>query len=207
MRAMYLCVFLLLSSLCGCGTRDFPGTEPGPAVLIEVPQTRQATPYTCGVAVLQSLLAHNGFLYRQDVLEERVGATPERGTSPEAMMECMREHGIAAEIEENMSMARLRGHIAAGRPVVCFLQAWNDDPAFDYSAGWEDGHYAIAVGYDGGRIYFMDPSTLGNYAYVDNDKLPARWHDGDENGQVHRAGIVVTNPNPVYRRNAFSPIL
>lgn len=202
-------VALLLLAFCGCktnGPQRLCG-ELRPSVLIEVPQTRQATPYTCGVAALQSILAHNGFLYRQDVLERRVEATPERGTRPEAMITCMEDHGIGARIEENMTLERLRAHIDAGRPVICFLQAWNDDPEFDYSTGWEDGHYAIAVGYDADRIYFMDPSTLGAYAYIPNEKFLRRWHDGDERGQIYQAGIVVTNPSPTYKMGAFTPML
>lgn len=210
MRIRHLCaVLVLLVLFCGCaeyGDRP-PRLEPSPSVLIEVPQTRQATPYTCGVAVLQSLLAYNGELYRQDVLEHRVGATPESGTNPRAMVKCLEEHGIGAVIEENMTLERLRGYIDSGRPVICFLQAWNDDPDFDYADGWEDGHYAIAIGYDPRRIYFMDPSTLANYAYVENDKLLVRWHDGDDQQKVYQTGIVVTNPTPAYKKNAFSPML
>ncbi|MCD8351518.1 MAG: C39 family peptidase, partial [Planctomycetaceae bacterium] len=165
------------------------------------------TDYTCGVAVVQSLLAHGGILFRQDVLEKAVGATPEDGTGPDAIMKSLRQHGFHATMEENMTLERLRCHIDAGRPVVCLLQAWNGDPDFDYSTGWEDGHYAIAIGYDDCRIYFMDPSTLANYVYIDNAAFLSRWHDGNETVQIWQAGIVVDIPIPVYRRNVFKPML
>lgn len=208
MRARWLCVFLFFLPLfLGCSNAPVRQDSARPLVLIEIPQTRQATPYTCGVAVLQSILAFNDFSYRQDILEERVGATPEQGTSPEAITRCLHEHGIGAVIEQNMPLERLRGYIDSGRPVICFLQAWNDDPAFDYSTGWEDGHYAVAIGYDSGRIYFMDPSTLANYAYIGNAAFLERWHDGNEEQHLRQAGIVVTNRNPKYQRNAFSPML
>lgn len=202
-----LIALILLVGVCGCSDRNVRPAELRPSVLIEIPQTRQATPYTCGVAVVQSLLAYNGVLFRQDVLERRLGATPERGTTPDAIMTCLNEYGIGAVVEQNISLPRLRAYIDAGQPVVCFLQAWNDDPAFDYSTGWEDGHYAVAVGYDADRIYFMDPSTLANYAYIPNGPFLARWHDGDERQQIYQAGIVVTNRQPVYKRDAFVPML
>lgn len=208
MRTKHLCaLLLLLTVLSGCADRTDRQAQFRPTVLIEVPQTRQATPYTCGVAVLQSILAYNGTEYRQDILERRVGATPEAGTNPQAMIKCLEEHGIGAAFAQNITLERLRGYLDAGRPVICFLQAWNDDPEFDYSAGWEDGHYAIAIGYDSRRIYFMDPSTLANYTSIDNDKFLPRWHDGDDRHQVYQAGIVVTNPTPSYKRNAFLPML
>lgn len=202
-------LFVSLWIVAGCVEHPVPSApvERQPSVLIEMPQTRQATAYTCGVAVLQSILAYNGILYRQDVLEQKVGATPERGTNPYAMMECLHENGIGAEIVENIGLPRLRAYIDAGKPVICFLQAWNDDPAFDYTDGWEDGHYAIAIGYDAGRIYFMDPSTLSNYAYIDNQEFLKRWHDGDEEFQFRQTGIVVANPAPAYMKNAFKPML
>ena len=208
MRTKYLGVLLILmTALYGCTDTGSRVAELKPSVLIEIPQTRQATAYTCGVAVLQSILAFNGILYRQDVLERTVGATPEDGTNSQAMIQCLNENGIGAVIVRNMTLEQLRGYIRAGRPVVCFLQAWNENPAFDYSEGWEDGHYAVAIGYDPYRIYFMDPSTLAKYAYIDNDQFLKRWHDGNELHQVYQTGIVVTNPNPVYQRNAFSPML
>lgn len=202
-------LFILLLALAGCGQRDVPVREdrPPPFVLMEIPQTRQATPYTCGVAVVQSILAHNGFDYRQDVLEKKVGATEEDGTGPQAIIACLEEHGIGAAVARDMTLDQLRGHIDSGRPVICFLQAWNDDPAFDYSTGWDDGHYAVAIGYDAGRIYFMDPSTLANYTYIDNEEFLTRWHDGDATHRIHQAGIVVTNARSAYRKNAFLPML
>ncbi|MCD8139993.1 MAG: C39 family peptidase [Planctomycetaceae bacterium] len=200
---------LLFAVIAGCAGhgRSGPAAPLQPRVLIELPQTRQATDYTCGVAVVQSLLAHGGVLFRQDILEKELGATPEDGTGPDAIMECLRRHGFHAAMEQEMTLERLRCHLDAGRPVVCLLQAWNGDPAFDYSDSWEDGHYAVAIGYDDCRVYFMDPSTLANYAYIDNKTLLTRWHDGDGTVQIRRAGIVVAIPSPVYRRNAYKPML
>ncbi len=211
MHKKYLVLFLAaLCLLCGCvaeAERERKNGSSGPVVLLELPQTRQATNYTCGVAVVQSILGYNGHLYRQDVLEKKMAATPEHGTDPFAMMACLAEYGIGAELAENLTLGELRAFIDCGRPVICFLQAWNDDPAIDYTDVWEDGHYAIAIGYDQGRIYFMDPSTLANYTYIPNGQFLSRWHDGNEDGRFHNGGIVVTNPSPVYQRELFKPML
>lgn len=213
MRIKYLgTLFVLLLALCGCAEHNGGDAQLGSSVatssvLIELPQTRQATNYTCGVAVVQSILAYNGVKLREDVLAEKVKATPERGTAPDAMMSYLAEHGIGTRLVKNMTLAELRAFIDASCPVICFLQAWNEDPEFDYSTGWEDGHYAIAIGYDAERVYFMDPSTIANYTYIPNQQFLSRWHDGDETHQVYQAGIVVSNSNPTYKRKAFLPLL
>lgn len=200
-------LLLLVLALSGCAEPVAQKNGVRPSVLVELPQTRQATPYTCGVAVLQSILAYNGILYRQDVLEKMVGATPEWGSNPQSLMTCLENHGIGATMLRDMTLPRLRAHIAARQPVICLLQAWNDDPAFDYSNGWDDGHYAVAIGYDAERIYFMDPSTLDRYAYICNDEFLARWHDGNEEIQLNQTGIVITNPSPSFKKDSFAPML
>lgn len=206
-RKYFAVLLLAVCMLYGCADSTPVNGRHGPSVLIEIPQTRQATDYTCGVAVVQSILYHNGVEYRQDVLEKMLGATPERGTTPQSMMACLAEHGIDSAVVEGMTLDQLRGLIDAGHPVICFLQAWNDDPAFDYSDGWEDGHYAVAIGYDRERIYFMDPSTIANYTFIPNRQFLARWHDGDERRQIYNAGIVVANSRPAYEKEAFLPML
>lgn len=205
-KQLFFVLLFALFAFSGCGERVPPGGDIKPAAMIELPQTRQATDYTCGVAVLQSLLYYNGMEYREDVLAKRVGADPELGVNPEAMLACLREHGIGSEFVENMTLAELCAHIDAGRPVVCVLQAWNDEPGYDYSNSWEDGHYAIAIGHDAANMYFMDPSTIANYTYIRKERFLARWHDGDMRRKIFNAGIVVTNPHPQYKRNAFLPL-
>ena len=58
------------------------------------------------------------------------------------------------------------------------------------------GHWVVAIGYNKDNIFFMDPSTSGNYTYIPKDKLVARWHDYayDSNNQLYnlaQVGIIV----------------
>jgi predicted double-glycine peptidase len=180
------------------------GVEPfHPARLIRIPQTGQATFYTCGVAALQSVLYHNGIECSQDVLELAVGTTPQQGTGMEDMRKFLNDKGVRAEIRETMTLRDLRGCIDLGRVVICILQAWDDEDGHDYSDTWNDGHYAIAIGYDDKRVYFMDPYTIANYTYVGNEALLTRWHALNRGVRYIKAGIVVTNHNPIYRQDAF----
>jgi len=174
-----------------------------PHKLIEIPQTGQATFYTCGVAVLQSLLYHNGIEYTQDDILPSVESTPEHGTGIVLMNRFLNENGIDAEIRRNITLQELRGCIDHGHTVICLMQAWNEDSGHDYSDDWNDGHYVVAVGYNDDRIYFMDPYTIANYAYIDNDDFLVRWHALNGGVRYLNTGIIVSNPKPVYRRDAF----
>lgn len=163
------------------------GSVPG---LIRVPLTRQATVYTCGVAALQSVLYHYGHEWREDQLMENLEVDPENGTLYRSMVEFVRSQGFRADVLTGMSLEYLKRSIDRKKPVIVLLQAWPDGPV-DYARDWEDGHYAVAIGYDSERIYFMDPSTLGNYTYVPTGEFLKRWHDIDGVEPLHHFGMII----------------
>lgn len=177
--------------------------------LIPVPLARQATNYTCGVAALQSVLAYYGIQVRQDLLAEALLADPEQGTNYHKMVAYAQAHGLHVEVYVDMALDALQRLLDAGQPVIVALQAWADAPV-DYVEDWDDGHYAVAVGYDGERIYFMDPSTLGNYTYIPVAEFLARWHDmylaqGEPVRLVH-FGLVIGGVEPNYDPQAVVPM-
>ena len=211
--------------LAGCATTG--GSAPTAQVTsspirISVPLVRQATNYTCGVACTESILYYNGIDYREDNLAQALGSTEEDGTSISNIVEFLHhansntgywmgqgtefQNGIGAELRTNMTLDDLHGQIDGGHPVICTIQAWSTADDEDYATEWEDGHYVIAVGYDADNVYFMDPSTRGNYTYIANDEFMTRWHDGDAEQQLQQPGIVITNPNPVYDPAAILPL-
>jgi predicted double-glycine peptidase len=187
-----------------------------------VPLVRQATDYTCGVACTESILYYNGIDYREDNLAQTLGATEEDGTDIAHIVDFLHrvnsrtgywmgqgtefQGGIGAELRTDMTLDDLRAQIDGGHPVICAIQAWSAETNEDYAAEWEDGHYVIAVGYDDDNVYFMDPSTRGNYTYIANDEFMTRWHDGDSDQRLQQPGIVITNPNPVYDPDVVLPL-
>lgn len=157
-----------------------------PSVQLQVPLARQATGYTCGVAALQSVLHYFGKPFRQDVLADALGSSPEQGTNYKRMAAFAQANGLACVAREGMSPDLLRSLINEGKPVMIALQAWAASGT-DYSTAWDDGHYVIVVGYDDATFYFMDPSVLGNYACLAEEELLTRWHDCyEENHTLHR---------------------
>lgn len=206
-------------------------TTARPTRLIPIPLIRQGRDNTCGVACVQALLRYAGYAFdvREGILD-RLLDVPESGASMKAMVAFMNhvrrpsESGkdgggvLFATLRENLTLADLIQAVDSGTPVICLIQAWRTNEAGDYeidhkySGKWDSGHYVVAVGYDGERVYFMDPSTAGNYTYIPRNELDARWHglgditpDGVE--FFEHAGIVVRIDNPQYSPGEFYKIL
>lgn len=94
----------------------------------------------------------------------------------------------------NLSLASLKKNIDHQHPVIVLLQAWGDQSS--YEEEWEDGHYAIAIGYDHRNIYFMDPSS-NKYAFIGQKEFETRWHDKDSKHKLKNFGIILTHDFPI----------
>jgi predicted double-glycine peptidase len=169
------------------------------ANLIQVPMTRQATDYTCGVAALQSILYYYGKEYREDQLAEKLRADSIRGTRYPKIVEFARSLGFRVDVQIPMTLEDLKKRIDGRNPVIVLIQAWPDSPV-DWSTDWKDGHYAIALGYDADNIYFMDPSTLGLYTFIPIPEFLDRWHDADDGTRLNHFGMMITREpaGPIY---------
>lgn len=189
-----------LSILCLCTSISAQEVleKSGVKNLIPVPLTRQSNDYTCGVSVMQSVLAYYGDDIREDNLAKALGTKSESGTDYKNSIEYAKSKGYEVILYNNMTLEQLQECISKGQPVICAIQAWSDKVA-NYDKDWEDGHYVIAVGYDKDHIYFMDPSTLGNYTYIPISEFLLRWHDIDQRGiKLVHFGIVMTKNKRVY---------
>ncbi len=168
-----------------------------PANLIHLPLTRQATCYTCGVAALQSVLAYYGIEFREDELAKKLKANTHDGTAYARIAKHAEQLGLHVDIHKDMAIADLKALLDKKLPVICLLQAWKDKPR-SYADDWDDGHYVVAVGYDEKNIFFMDPSTLGNFAYVPTEEFVERWHDTDGKERLKHFGMAVSRENSNY---------
>jgi predicted double-glycine peptidase len=173
--------------------------------LIRVPMTRQATDHTCGVAALQSVLAYYGDSIREDTVGRYVNTT-EDGTNKNNIAAYALSLGYNVSIRVNMTLDDLQGYIDSKTPVIIAIQAW-EDPPVDWNSTWDAGHYVVAIGYDQDNFYFMDPSTLGNYAYIPTSEFQTRWHDIDFDGaKLIHFGIIITKPSSAYNPNDITPL-
>jgi predicted double-glycine peptidase len=177
-RTFAACTLVIWSAAC----RDVPRALPPPRTLLAVPIVRQANTYSCGAAALMSVLYYYQRYDGTEVgLYDRLGTTEHDGTHPARIVATAQSFGLRADLRQGVRVDEIRTALEHHEPVIVDLQAWSDDaPRLGWADVWEDGHYVVAVGIEGGRMYVMDPSTPGGYAYVDLAELPARWHDYEE---------------------------
>jgi predicted double-glycine peptidase len=208
-RILLVCAAAILLLGVAAGITIYP--PPFGSHMNRLPLVRQATPYTCGVASLQSILFYYGDEWREDNLAKELKSDPDQGTNVNEIVRLARARGLAVETRENMSVEELKRLVADGHPVMVALQAWGDRPE-TYAEDWEDGHYSIVVGYDRGNLYFMDPSTLGNYAFIPIAEFVSRWHDyyldkdGRRKNLVHLGLIFSGRAGPAYDPAAKMPM-
>jgi predicted double-glycine peptidase len=181
-----------------------PGSEKH---LILVPTVRQSTPYTCGVASMQSVLMYYGHEYREDVLAQALGTTEADGTPYKNMITFAQSLGLPAEARMEMTSDDLKTLIDQKKPVIVTIQAWADPPV-DYANDWNDGHYVVAIGYDTDNFYFMDPSTLGHYTSIPIPSFEIRWHDEDSlaHERLIHPGIIIGDGQSKYNPTEITPL-
>jgi predicted double-glycine peptidase len=192
-------VLCLGASLCPAQAPTAGGKDN----LIKLPRTRQSTDHTCGVAALQSVLGYYVEDIREDKLAKQIGTT-EEGTKYMAIADFARSEGLQVEVRHNMTLADLQHALDQRRPVIVAIQAWREAPG-DWTKDWDDGHYVVVIGYDRENIYLMDPSVLGNYAYIPVQEFLDRWHDTDLDQTIKliHLGIIAWKDKPVYNPDAM----
>jgi len=97
-------------------------------------------------------------------------------------MRVAQEKGLTVDERRERTLDDVKADVDAGKPVLVCYQAWaepEENESHDWSERWDDGHYSVVIGYDSQRLFFMDPSTMGSYAYITFGEFEARWHDID----------------------------
>ena len=162
--------------------------------------------YSCGDVAALALLRYwdpaDYATRRESDLYAPLRTSPADGTDPQPIADYFGTvAGLSGELRLRATLGDLLGAIDRGEPVIVDLQAWKDEPgapaAEEWAADWDDGHYAVLVGYDDRELFFMDPSTSEHYAYVPRTELEPRWHDlltGSNEHIEHAAIFVHANP-------------
>jgi predicted double-glycine peptidase len=179
------------------------------ANLIRVPLVRQGKDYTCGVAAFHSVIAYygekeldDGKPIREDNLIRKLRTNPHHGTNYRNILAYAEDLDYDAVMYtgESFGWEDLQAFIDQGKPTIVIIQAWAQKPV-DWPNDWEDGHYVVAVGYDDCYVYFINPSTLGNYTYIPREEFLERWHDRDRRKVFNHAAIVIDGKPPAYDPN------
>jgi uncharacterized protein len=196
-----LVALLAMASSAGARAAARPARPTVPKTALPLPPVRQATEYTCGPASLLSVLAYFG----KGGLGERQLARQARtnyvwGTDERDLARVAKRHGLDVRMQYGMSLRELRSRVRGGRPVMVGLQAWPDHPKTFKPSDNDSGHYAVVIGFDRKRVWFMDPyAPLGTRAYLAIPEFLSRWHWPDSKGIV-RPHFAMTLSSPTRKR-------
>ena len=176
--------------------------------ILNVPDVRQPTDFSCGPTALQAVLAYYGTDIRMDELINMTNST-ENGTLPDNIAQAARQLGFSTEIKENMTLEDLQNNINQGIPVIIDCQAWKGNNTNTSSQNWttdqQDGHYMVVIGVDKDNVYFEDPAVLGSRGYIPNQEFLDRWHDlyqdpnTGNNITASHLGIIITGKQALAR--------
>jgi predicted double-glycine peptidase len=140
---------------------------------------------------LQSILYYYGEEFREDELVQKLQPTFKEGTRYLEIAKFAQSLNFRVDVRTGMTLDDLQRLISEKKPVILLIQAWSESPV-DYTQDWDDGHYVVAIGYDRQNIYFMDPSTIGNYTFIPIREFLDRWHDRDGQTHLHQFGMILT---------------
>jgi predicted double-glycine peptidase len=190
---MMLATGLLCGALIGAGAvTQFGGNAGGgsPSLLNAVPDVRQSTDYSCGAASTQAVFSHWGIDLREGVLMQELGTSEANGTTPGSILRVAAEHGLAADMRTNMTLADLQDALSRNIAVIIVGQAWTENHSanFTWADDWVDGHYMVVIGLDAQNVYLEDPAILGARGVIPREEFLDRWHD-DGGGEVGAPGV------------------
>jgi predicted double-glycine peptidase len=170
---------------------------------------QQPENYSCGAAATMSILAYYG-VGPEDyaVRKKKLGTTKKNGTDYRRIVAyantLTKESGLKAEAQPGMTLQQLDQSLDAGRPVICSIQAYDEDDPPEQRPGIykdknENGHYVVAIGYDQKNYYFMDPSLTGRRGYLPREEFAERWHDDegtqDKPNVIRHLGLLIWKEN------------
>ena len=172
--------------------------------MLEYPQVRQSTTYSCGAAVIQSILAYYGKDVREKELIVALKTTKEDGTNPSRMIHYLKQQGLDVKFNK-MTIVDIKKYIDQKIPVIVLIQAWADNEK-EYDKNLDNGHYVVCIGYTNDKIYFEDPSIFER-GYLNFDEFIKRWKDVSNFGKIYKQyGIAVYGEEPKYKDDLFEKI-
>lgn len=124
---------------------------------------------------------------------KRLGADPEEGVAPEVLVSYLRNRRFRIKQKHDMTMEELERFIDRGNPVIVAYQDWSYKPSeTNYHKTWDNGHYAVVMGYDSKRIYLSDPSSSKKKKGLLKEDFLGRWRDITSDGKIyHRWGMSI----------------
>lgn len=167
--------------------------------MIDLHIGRQTYDFDCGAKALQTVMAYYGVDVREDELMETLG-TGTQGTPVTGMVGVAQKHGFQVKASGGWTLLEVKRTVESGHPVIVLVQAWVDRymTREDWRNDYEDGHYAIVIGFAKGVVLFEDPASFRR-TWLREREFMVRWHDRDGrmNDNYEHFGMVLLGKEPV----------
>lgn len=131
--------------------------------MIRLPIVRQKNDFSCGEAVVDSLLRHHGHTIRGFKFASAID-----GTSPRTIEHQLRIHGFNV-VAGNFGWDLTKHYIRKSTPVIVCM----------------DGHWVVVCGIENRSVVLMDPDQ-DDYRRISIVKFKERWLDYDTVGTQYR---------------------
>lgn len=153
-----------------------------PAVLLAVPFYKQDTTYTCGPVSLQMVLEFFGRRHSEKELSQ-LAKTEHLGTAHGEMVRAVTALGLYCYVNSDAALEEVKYFLNLGQPVIVnFIEPSSDE-----------GHYAVAVGYDKRHLILHDPWN-GPYFRLSFADFVRRWYDDGARRSHHWLMAVADRP-------------
>ena len=164
--------------------------------ILDFPDSRQGTNFTCGAAAVQSVLRYydEKDVEKENAISKDLKTTKTVSVQPENIVKYFEKRGYKVDSRE-MTIEDVKKYIDKKIPVILLLQAWGDKE--DYAKDYKSGHYVVAIGYQGNTMYFDDPSIHSNRGKLSFAEVKRRWH-GQKSDPVN-LDIAVHGKKPKYK--------
>jgi len=166
--------------------------------MIDLHTGRQTFDFDCGAKALQLVMAYYGVEVREDELMEALG-TGKEGTPVTDMVAVAQRHGFEVKACSGWTLAEVKRIVTAGDPIIVLLQAWADRymTLEDWRHDYDDGHYAIVIGFTKRVLLFEDPASFRR-TWLSEREFMSRWHDRDPetNEVLEHFGMVLMGKQP-----------
>jgi hypothetical protein len=172
--------------------------------ILDFPDSRQSVEFSCGASALQSILLYYGIDRIENKIKKSIGSSPKSGSSITKIKEYIKDNGLKYA-SGKMSIEDIKSYINKNIPVLITIQAWKNKKV-DYKKSWKNGHYVVAIGYDGDDIIFDDPSIHSRRGKLSSKELLKRWHDIDGNKKIENYGIAVFGKKPKFDKDKIIKI-
>ena len=167
-------------------------------VLLEVPDRRQDTDYSCGPAALEAVASFYGIEVPEATLRSLSHTDKQVGTETDDLADAARQLGLKAQVMSGMELEDLQAHLDMGHPVIIGVQAYSTPEDVDPETQEADsGHYDVAIGYDAAKnsVTIQDPARAPDAGRqtVNADSFVKAWRLMADSGRwIPGIGIVIS---------------